>query len=80
MDLLVDNFNPVASDNVMCRNTASINWDGDIHDCDFNLAMGLPSRGSDRKPLNIKHINSLHELGGAAIELDNHCFGCTAGK
>lgn len=43
MELLVNNFNPNAVEGVMCRDTLSVNWDGQIFDCDFNqqLQLGL---------------------------------------
>ena len=45
---LVEAFNPVAAEDVMCRTTLSVGWDGRLFDCDFNqmleleLAPGLP--------------------------------------
>lgn len=41
--MLVEGFNVAAADNVMCRNTVNVGWDGRIFDCDFNqqLDMGM---------------------------------------
>ena len=36
MDLLVRNFNGDTVDNLMCRNTVSVGYDGKMFDCDFN--------------------------------------------
>ncbi len=41
MTKLIDAFNPTAAENVMCRNTISIGWDGYIYDCDFNQMLEL---------------------------------------
>ena len=43
LQLLVENFNVAAANNVMCRNTVNVGWDGRIFDCDFNqqLDMGM---------------------------------------
>ena len=43
MQMLVEGFNVAAADNVMCRNTVNVGWDGRIFDCDFNqqLDMGM---------------------------------------
>ena len=43
MQLLVNNFNSGAANEVMCRSTVSVGWDGRVYDCDFNqqLAMGM---------------------------------------
>ena len=41
MELLVRNFNLDTVDNLMCRNTVSVGWDGKIYDCDFNNQLGF---------------------------------------
>lgn len=41
LDLLVRNFNPAATANVMCTSTVSVGWDGKLYDCDFNQQLGL---------------------------------------
>ncbi|CAN5331034.1 arsenosugar biosynthesis radical SAM protein ArsS [soil metagenome] len=75
MEKLVNSFNPVAAQNVMCRNTISIGWDGFLYDCDFNqmLEMKIDS------PL--KHISQYNteNLNGRNIVVNQHCYGCTAG-
>ncbi|MHC4432620.1 MAG: arsenosugar biosynthesis radical SAM (seleno)protein ArsS, partial [Planctomycetota bacterium] len=46
--LLVENFNPDAAENIMCRTLISIDWKGIAYNCDFNQALDLPiidSRG-----------------------------------
>ena len=75
MEKLINAFNPVAAQNVMCRNTLSIGWDGFIYDCDFNQMLEL------KVDCSAKHIsqfeyNSLHKR---SIVVNQHCFGCTAG-
>jgi radical SAM/Cys-rich protein len=74
MQKLVQAFNPVAVDGVMCRNTISIGWDGTLYDCDFNQMLDLPVKGSH-------HISQfdLAELTVRPIVTGRHCFGCTAG-
>ncbi len=68
-------FNPCALDGVMCRNLISVNWDGCLYDCDFNIAADLPMGG--RKT----HISELESLPdpGTPIAVADHCFTCTAG-
>ena len=41
MYALVEAFNPKAVDNVMCKNTLSVGWDGNLYDCDFNQMLNL---------------------------------------
>ena len=76
MNKLISAFNPIAAQQVMCRNMVSIGWEGGLHDCDFNqmLEIGL-EKGL---PRNIKDFNS-KSLKGRKIIVGNHCFGCTAG-
>ncbi len=74
MTLLRESFNPATIDNLMCRQQVSVDWDGNIYDCDFNLALDLPILGRSR-------IESLDRTTavGRAIRTGEHCFGCTAG-
>lgn len=74
MNRLVSAFNPAAVENMMCRNQISVDWDGTIYDCDFNLAVGLKAAVPYR----------IQDLGGTAvgerkIVFGNHCYACTAG-
>ena len=73
---LVNAFNPNAALNVMCRNTISISWDGFIYDCDFNQMLEMEVSCQDSKHLSeFKSEKLLHRT----IQLNNHCYGCTAG-
>lgn len=76
MHLLHDKFNPVAAEGVMCRNTLSVDWNGDLYDCDFNQMLKLPV--ATKSSRNIKDFSST-ELQSRNIVLNNHCYGCTAG-
>lgn len=76
MDKLIDAFNPAAANNVMCRNTISVGWDGYLYDCDFNQMLNLKV---DCKPSNhIAAFNAL-DLQQREIIVNQHCYGCTAG-
>lgn len=74
--LLVNHFNPAAVPDLMCRTTVSVDWRGELFDCDFNQALDLPCGGKRR---TIFAIESLDELEGEPIATGEHCFGCTAG-
>ena len=76
MQLLIDNFNPKAAHNVMCKELVSISWDGKVYDCDFNQMLDIPVNFNS---LNIMSINNLNDIG-KNIAVANHCFGCTAGS
>lgn len=75
MHLLVDNFNLGAVENLMCRNTISVRWDGTLYDCDFNQMLDVPVQGKVR---TIEHYNEAALLDRNVV-LHNHCYGCTAG-
>ncbi len=74
MEELVNAFNPMAAEGVMCRNTISIGWDGYMYDCDFNQMLELKVNGP-------QHISEFSEsvLSQREIILNQHCYGCTAG-
>jgi radical SAM/Cys-rich protein len=68
-------FNPCAVEGLMCRSLISVDWDGYLYDCDFNLAAGRPLAGTRQ------HIAELRELPrpGSPIALADYCYTCTAG-
>jgi len=72
---LRDRFNPAAVEGLMCRSLISVAWDGALHDCDFNIAAGLP-RGLPK--VHVSSMTSLPEEG-AAVATGDHCYACTAG-
>lgn len=76
MQLLIDAFNPATLSGLMCRNTVSVSWLGEVFDCDFNQMLGMHWRG--RRGVRLWEIDPA-ELEGGPIETGDHCFGCTAG-
>jgi len=75
--LLIDNFNPATIAGLMCRDTISVSWTGEVFDCDFNQMLKMNWR-NENGPLY------LWDLDPAVVEnrqilTGNHCFGCTAG-
>jgi radical SAM/Cys-rich protein len=79
MHLLKGAYQPHNLDTVMCRNQISVDWQGDLYDCDFNQMLGLPARvGRAVRP----HLRDLLEHGaaGTRIRVADHCYGCTAGQ
>ena len=92
MELLVRNFNGAAVDGVMCRETVSVGWDGQLYDCDFNQQLALTlgqelddlgqednaAVGRRAGGLDVFQVDHL-DLTKTDITVDHHCFGCTAG-
>lgn len=65
-------------ENVMCRTLISVDWQGNVYDCDFNQMLGLHLNDS-RRPVHISELAD-RALAGAAIAVRDHCYGCTAGQ
>jgi len=72
---LYEAFNPEAAKSIMCRFQLSVDYDGKVYDCDFNLAAGLPCLQPEK---------TIFDLLGKpykkrTILVDKHCYACTAG-
>ena len=76
MERLVNAFNPAAARAVMCRDTLSVGWDGQLYDCDFNQM--LDDTVGFGAPTHIRDF-SLDLLENRRIVTGIHCYGCTAG-
>jgi radical SAM/Cys-rich protein len=76
MEKLAAGFNPCTVGGLMCRSLVSVDWNGNLFDCDFNLAAGLSLGGRKR------HISEM--VGppdpGSAVATSDHCYACTAGS
>ncbi len=73
---LIDSFNPLTVGSVMCRTMVSVDWEGNLFDCDFNQMLNM--RLASGVPQHIREFNS-RKLASRAIQTGRHCFGCTAG-
>jgi radical SAM/Cys-rich protein len=76
MEKLVNAFNPAAVAGVMCRNTISIDWQGNLYDCDFNQMLGLKTEPKAGQHISTFDVTKLEDRN---IVINNHCFACTAG-
>lgn len=77
MWLLKENFAAGNLDGVMCRNLVSVDWRGNLYDCDFNQQLGLPLPDEGGRHLrDLVHVNPV----GNSIRVADHCYGCTAGQ
>lgn len=79
MQLLKDHFSEQNLASVMCRSLVSIDWQGQVYDCDFNQMLKMPMIASDRSPIHINDLLNL-TLEGREIRTADHCYGCTAGQ
>lgn len=76
MNLLIENFNPAALDGLMCRDTISVGWEGEVYDCDFNQQLGMTAGGNGGTKVWDLDLDAFQNL---PIRTGDHCFGCTAG-
>ena len=79
MALLRDNHSAENLPTVMCRDTISVDWQGNLYDCDFNQMLGLPAMVEGR-PARLADLVRGGPLEKACIATAGHCFGCTAGQ
>jgi radical SAM/Cys-rich protein len=50
MELLISAFNSATIEGLMCRNTISVGWRGEVYDCDFNQQLEMQWVGRDGPP------------------------------
>jgi len=79
MQLLRDSFSEANLSAVMCKNLISVDWDGNLFDCDFNQMLGLPMKSTNGKTMHIKDLTQI-SLENKSIVIADHCYGCTAGQ
>ena len=75
-ELLANNFNQQNLKNLMCKKTLSVDWEGQIYDCDFNQQLKLKSL---KGPKNLYDLLNYSSSFNYQIAAKNHCFACTAG-
>jgi len=79
MRLLKDSFSKENLAGLMCKSLISVDWQGEVYDCDFNQMLKMPLITSDR-PITYL-VDLLDEsLEGGEIVIGEHCYGCTAGR
>jgi radical SAM/Cys-rich protein len=76
MELLMSAFNPATIDGLMCRNTISVGWRGEVYDCDFNQQLDM--QWLNGGPIFLWNVDPT-KIDNREIMTGDHCFGCTAG-
>ncbi|MGB6170017.1 MAG: arsenosugar biosynthesis radical SAM (seleno)protein ArsS [Geitlerinemataceae cyanobacterium] len=78
---LEENYNPSTVANLMCRNELSIDYLGNIYDCDFNQMENLPAKLKNGEPLTVAKLLKLGSLDVLdRVRTASYCYGCTAGS
>lgn len=79
MEKLVTAFNPATIEGLMCRTMLSVDWLGNLYDCDFNQMLELPVASPGATNVLSLDDRAFAELRERRIVTGKHCFGCTAG-
>ena len=80
LHFLEDSFNPSTIEHVMCRDELSIDYLGNVYDCDFNQMENLPARTCSGETLTVARLLEAGSLDLIdEIQTAPYCYGCTAG-
>ncbi len=80
LHFLEDNFNAGTVEHLMCKDQLSVDYLGNIYDCDFNQMAQLPAKTRDGERLTVVKIIEAGTLDLIEqIQTAPYCYGCTAG-
>lgn len=80
LQFLESNFNPGTVEHLMCRDQLSVDYLGNVYDCDFNQMMHLPATNQYGEVLTITKLLAVGSLDLISeVKTAAYCYGCTAG-
>src|SRR3989304_1841197 len=74
LKLLKESYNPRTLDRLMCRSLLSVDDEGNVYDCDFNLALGVRIKGYEKAKFWEIDLDRF----ASDVSLGEHCYACTA--
>jgi radical SAM/Cys-rich protein len=78
---LAAHHNPDTVAGLMCRNQLSIDYLGQIYDCDFNQMAAVPAQLPDGTPVTVSTLMAAGSLDVIdQVQTRPYCYGCTAGS
>jgi radical SAM/Cys-rich protein len=81
LEFLETYHNDSTISHLMCRNQLSIDYLGNVYDCDFNQMESIVATLPHGEPLTISKILAIGNLDLInEIKTANYCYGCTAGS
>ena len=81
LKFLAQHHNAGTVDHLMCRNELSVDYLGQIYDCDFNQMEALPALDGEGQPVTIQSLLDRGTLDVIdQVQTRPYCFGCTAGS
>ncbi len=76
LEKLKSQFNPETIESIMCRSIISVDYQGHVYDCDFNLALGHRIKGYENKKFWEIDLDDF----SPEITILEHCYACTVGR
>ncbi|MDY6971196.1 MAG: arsenosugar biosynthesis radical SAM protein ArsS [Thermodesulfobacteriota bacterium] len=73
---LKEQYNPATLDLIMCRSLLSVDYQGYVYDCDFNLAVGKRIKGCENSRLWEIDFDNFD----ASIGFGDYCYACTVNR
>ena len=81
LKFLESHHNASTVDHLMCRNELSIDYEGNVYDCDFNQMENLPAKTPAGEQLTLEKLLVADSLDVVEqIATRPYCYGCTAGS
>ncbi len=81
LDFLANNYNESTLNHLMCKNQLSIDYLGNVYDCDFNQMENILAESNQGERLTVKRILEIGSLDVIEkVQIANYCYGCTAGS
>ena len=80
LKFLESNFNVSTVEHLMCRDELSIDYRGNVYDCDFNQMENLAAKSHTGASLTVSKLLEAGTLDLIdEIRTASYCYGCTAG-
>lgn len=80
LQFLASHYNPNTIAQLMCRDQLSIDYLGNIYDCDFNQMADIPAITASGEILTVDRLLAVGTLDLVdEIQTATYCYGCTAG-
>ena len=76
IEILKNGYNPTTLNGLMCRSLISVDYQGDVYDCDFNLSLNKRVAGYENKKFWEIDFNNFN----TDISFFEHCYACTVNR
>ena len=81
LQFLASHHNASTVEHLMCRSELSVDYLGNVYDCDFNQMEALPARAPNGEALTLSTLLKAETLDLIRqVATRHYCYGCTAGS